>query len=1159
MAKDRSITYKFLADIRDLIKGFSNVEKISDKTFNGIKKDANSIGKDLGKAFSTLKITSFSKIKKDIEDVRRAYDTLRTSGKLSAKELALAERSATQEIKKMKTEMLGLDETTKKNIENFRRWGKIIGTAVASFTVVKSTKEFADFDQAMREVGTVANATESQIKKMSDEILNLSTRLPGSAEELARAEYQAISYGVSMENAGKVVELASKAATGGVTDIDTAMKTGLGVMNAYGKSTKDLQNIYDKLLLVVQKGATNFEELSQYIGQVTSVSAGAGVSVDELGASMALMTKKGVKLPRAVTGFRQVLLNLISPADNVKKIMEENGIVWEGLIPTLKKLKAKGFDTVEALGKLGVPKESINSFQILINNVDELSNTVGEFKKSGGTLNQFYETIAKGLSNQIKLLKDNFTALAISIGKDLAPVIIPLIKSLADFLKLLTKLSPETRRVIEVIAGLVAGFVALKTAISGIKTAKALLSIATMTTGIESATESLGLFQKAYAGFKALLSAPLPTAGIVAGVGIIVAEIGLIAKAWWDAHKGIQEALNSISEDFNKTIKDTQKYANLRLKTDKEINNLSLKEAENYGKDLIQKRKNIQAKLGQLTKKQLQEADTWTGGIKMAFFGENIFDETEEEKKLKQQLSEIDNKIKSILDKKKGENLGAKISLPVEVTGIDKAQAELQKYYNGISQGVQNIIANKTGERIEQEKITKAIQDSKTAEEAYNKLLSDTKIRKKDLISKETLILNSLDIAIQKQNEYNNSVSGASDSFKQLKVNAGESIGFITNSLNEMFVTAGGETIKLNIDPSQIDTTMQAFAQMTEEQKAKWLEATQGIQVMVQGVDSLNQSLAGTNQNLQDIGTKAQKVVAPTPELGTAQAPTELQKTSKDVEQQKIQIQALIDNLNAQKDALKQSLDSVKQGFDTTITALQESTQAVLTSTQQYMSQSSTDWSNWATTIFQVISTTFKNINEITSQSVLNINDNFTSFLQTSATAINDWSTSVIASMQAQMDSFIAYTQGILSNANGLLSSLKQTLASIVLTNAKINTETKQKFAVGGKVVGASGIDKVPAMLTAGEYVIRKSIVDKLGVGFFHKLNAGLPFSMPQIPLHFATGGLVPPANGSPVVNLKNNTKVINLLDTKDILNVMSTEEGENLIINTILKNKKLL
>jgi len=47
----------------------------------------------------------------------------------------------------------------------------------------------------------------------------------------------------------------------------------------------------------------------------------------------------------------------------------------------------------------------------------------------------------------------------------------------------------------------------------------------------------------------------------------------------------------------------------------------------------------------------------------------------------------------------------------------------------------------------------------------------------------------------------------------------------------------------------------------------------------------------------------------------------------------------------------------------------------------------------------------------------------------------------------------------------------------------------RKAFASGGQVDGPGGVDNVPAMLTAGEYVIKKSSVNKLGIPFLERLN----------------------------------------------------------------------
>ena len=58
------------------------------------------------------------------------------------------------------------------------------------------------------------------------------------------------------------------------------------------------------------------------------------------------------------------------------------------------------------------------------------------------------------------------------------------------------------------------------------------------------------------------------------------------------------------------------------------------------------------------------------------------------------------------------------------------------------------------------------------------------------------------------------------------------------------------------------------------------------------------------------------------------------------------------------------------------------------------------------------------------------------------------------------------------------------------VTDTSSDIEKPQKMAKGGVVKGKEGVDKVPAMLTAGEFVMTKGAVEKYGVDTLEGLNA---------------------------------------------------------------------
>ncbi len=67
------------------------------------------------------------------------------------------------------------------------------------------------------------------------------------------------------------------------------------------------------------------------------------------------------------------------------------------------------------------------------------------------------------------------------------------------------------------------------------------------------------------------------------------------------------------------------------------------------------------------------------------------------------------------------------------------------------------------------------------------------------------------------------------------------------------------------------------------------------------------------------------------------------------------------------------------------------------------------------------------------------------------------------------------------------------------------------KLATGGRLSGYGGGDRIPALLEAGEFVIRKEAVRKFGAGIFNALNS---LKLPTIP-RFAAGGAVGAAGGT--------------------------------------------
>jgi TP901 family phage tail tape measure protein len=105
----------------------------------------------------------------------------------------------------------------------------------------------------------------------------------------------------------------------------------------------------------------------------------------------------------------------------------------------------------------------------------------------------------------------------------------------------------------------------------------------------------------------------------------------------------------------------------------------------------------------------------------------------------------------------------------------------------------------------------------------------------------------------------------------------------------------------------------------------------------------------------------------------------------------------------------------------------------------------------------------------------------------------------------------------------------------------------------GGSVPGIGDYDKVPSMLTPGEFVMNRSAVGKYGVGMMRAINAGsfVPsMSAPTVSMPATDGGNAPEVSNSGVSATNNNSAVYNYNLS---VNVSSSNAGAQEIANAVM------
>ena len=311
----------------------------------------------------------------------------------------------------------------KKILGGIAKVGAGIGVAAAAGFIF-ATKSAIAFDKAMREVNTLLGLSASEFRNFKDEVTDLSTEMGIGLSDATDAVYQAISAGVPKENVIAFLEDASKLAIGGVTDLTSSVDVLTSVMNAYGIEANEVSGVNDALFTAVKDGKTTIDELSRAVFQVAPFAAQAGVSLDEMLAAMAAITKVGTPTRVAATQLREAIKAITAPTDQGAAAMEAAGIQFG-----VTAIKAKGLQAVLnqvtdaadgdqlALRKLLGSVEAMQGVLSLTgSNADTFAESLANMEQKTGAAQAAFEEMEQGPARAIEKTTNKMKNLNKEIG-----------------------------------------------------------------------------------------------------------------------------------------------------------------------------------------------------------------------------------------------------------------------------------------------------------------------------------------------------------------------------------------------------------------------------------------------------------------------------------------------------------------------------------------------------------------------------------------------------------------------------------------------------------------------------------------------------------------------------------------------------------------------
>ena len=469
--------------------------------------------------------------------LQRSYDKLKTS------------QQALQQINEKQQQVNASISQTK---------GQLMGTigtitAVAAAVYAGPVQSAQAYETAMAKVATIADTSAVPLDAMSQQIVALSNQTGIAATAIADDVYNAISAGQSTADAVNFVTNSTKLAKAGFAESSQTLDVLTTILNAYGMSADKVGAVSDMLIQTQNKGKVTVGELSSVMGKVIPTANSNGVALEQLTASYAIMTSKGIAAAETTTYLNSMMNELGKSGSKTDKLLRSaTGSSFKELMASGKSLGEvlqivqdeagkSGLSIADMFGSAEAGKAAVT---LLSNGVDGFNSSVQDMVNSVGATQSAFETMDQTTEAKMQKAKNSITNLGIVLGQNLLPIVGNLADKVASLVTKVSEFAQENPKAVQTVLKLVAGLAGLK--VAGLGTKLGFLEAKKGVLGI------MGAFEK----FKALKAAEslggvaTKAGGIAVKLGPIVAVAAAIGAAIYYVANNLEDVRAKIQQTF---------------------------------------------------------------------------------------------------------------------------------------------------------------------------------------------------------------------------------------------------------------------------------------------------------------------------------------------------------------------------------------------------------------------------------------------------------------------------------------------------------------------------------------------------------------------------------------------------------------------------------
>lgn len=361
-----------------------------------------------------LGLKTLKDVTPEIQRLNAAYNTLASSGTLSAKELAVAQQQLRDRVAETKAGITELGRGAREGGNNLLQFftgslAPALGLTLSIKMLIDGINEAVAASRALRqagaEIGAATSLSSEQIAELRAGAERLSDTIGIGVVDAMKALQEIVrSTGFSTGDALAVLRDSAISAKGSFTELGTVTSVSADLISAFRLNASQLAPILDGIAASAKAGGPKFSDLAGNIGNLSVVAASLGVSAQEMVAYLNIMTSASGDAAGSIGALQRIMTSFNTAA--VRDGLREAGIEATTFRAVLQELAEKGIP-ITRLTEFGVVTgKTAVGVAALTRSVQDQSDAFERQAAAAGVASEAlekYKASPKGLSDKLGL------------------------------------------------------------------------------------------------------------------------------------------------------------------------------------------------------------------------------------------------------------------------------------------------------------------------------------------------------------------------------------------------------------------------------------------------------------------------------------------------------------------------------------------------------------------------------------------------------------------------------------------------------------------------------------------------------------------------------------------------------------------------------------